>query len=80
MSEELNVKNFVSGSNDAVFHKYRSGFLYYSVVNLPEDELYVFPIPLEDTGNGTFSLTMGTVTLMRWIRKAIDDKTIVRKP
>lgn len=30
-----------------------------------------FPIPIEDTGSGTFEPIMKAITLMRWIRKAL---------
>lgn len=75
---DLKVKDFVFEGNDAIFHMYRSGFLYYTVVNQSQDELYMFPIPLEDTGNATFSLRVKAITLMRWIRKSIEDKTMVK--
>jgi hypothetical protein len=41
-------------------------------------EIYMFPIPLEDLGDATINATEKSIFLMRYIRKAIDDKTLVR--
>jgi hypothetical protein len=40
-----------------------------------QDQLYSFPIPIEDAKGTTFFAEFKAITLMRWIRKAIEDKT-----
>lgn len=43
---------------------YRGGQLWYEV----EGKDFVFPVPIDDTGSGTFERDMDAVQLMRWIR------------
>jgi hypothetical protein len=38
--------------------------------------MYSFPIPIEDAKGTTLFAESKAITLMRWIRKAIDDKTL----
>lgn len=65
--------------NRCVFHYLRAGHIYYRIGHFSPDgyKQYVFPIPLDDTGNGTFNLMHKPVTLMRWIRKAINNNQLV---
>jgi hypothetical protein len=60
--------------NRVRFEFYRSGFFYYSVV-IPKHH-YEFSIPIEDVGNATLPDYDKAITFMRWIRKAIEDKTL----
>jgi len=57
------------------FVSYRQGFFIYAVS--AGDKRYTFPIPLEDIGTATMNRTDKAITFMRWIRKAIDDKTLI---
>lgn len=57
------------------FSHYRSGFLYYIVTTMKGR--YSFSIPIDDTGNGTFSDKIAAITLMRWIRKAYENKELI---
>ncbi len=52
---------------------YRDGNFFY-VVKV-QDHTYSFPIPIEDAKGATLFAEFKAITLMRWIRKAIDDKT-----
>jgi hypothetical protein len=71
MSHDL--KTIVSDGNKAKFSHYRDGnFLY--VVRVQNQE-YSFPIPIEDAKGTTLFAEFKAITLMRWIRKAIEDKT-----
>lgn len=71
MSHDL--KTIVGGNNKANFSHYRDGHFFY-VVKVKE-QTYSFPIPLEDAKGGTLFAEFKAITLMRWIRKAIEDKT-----
>lgn len=39
---------------------------------------YTFPVPIEDIGTATIRSRDKALTFMRWIRKAIDDKTLIK--
>lgn len=71
MSHDL--KTIVRDGNKAKFSYYRDGNFFY-VVNV-RDHAYSFPIPVEDAKGTTFFAEFKAITLMRWIRKAIEDKT-----
>jgi hypothetical protein len=71
MSHDLKV--IVGSSNKAIFSHYRDGNFFY-VVKI-QDKMYSFPIPIEDTKGTTLFAGFKAITLMRWIRKAIDDRT-----
>lgn len=71
MSHDL--KTIVAGNNKAIFSHYRDGNFFY-VVKV-QDQKYSFPIPIEDAKGTTFFAEFKAITLMRWIRKAIENKT-----
>ena len=71
MSHDL--KTIVSDGNKAKFSHYRDGNFFY-VVKVQEKS-YSFPIPIEDAKGTTFFAEFKAITLMRWIRKAIEDKS-----
>ena len=71
MSHDL--KTIVAGNNKAIFSHYRDGNFFY-VVRV-QDQKYSFPIPIEDAKGTTFFAEFKAITLMRWIRKAIENKT-----
>ena len=72
MSHEL--KAIVRGNNKANFSHYRDGNFFY-VVKV-QDQTYSFPIPIEDAKGTTLFAEFKAITLMRWIRKAIENKTL----
>lgn len=41
-------------------------------------QYYLFPIPVEDLGDATLNNIEKSIFLMRYIRKAIDDGTMVK--
>ena len=71
MSHDL--KAIVAGNNRAVFSHYRDGNFFYVVT--VQDKRYSSPIPIEDAKGTTFFAEFKAITLMRWIRKAIENKT-----
>lgn len=69
----MELKDIVAKGNSARFSYYRDGNLFYTVE--VGGKTYAFPVPIEDTKGGTFLAEHKAVNLMRWIRKALDDRT-----
>lgn len=74
----------------AEFDSYRQGVFYYNITRetktdryvdgfgfVPEYHTYQFTIPENDIGNGTLNRTHRPIELMRWIRKAHADGTLI---
>jgi len=68
-----NLKEIVGNDNKARFSHYRDGNLWYVVT--VDGKNYNFPISNEEAKGGTFLAEHKAVSLMRWIRKALDAKT-----
>jgi hypothetical protein len=58
------------------FSFYRAGNAFYEVD--VEGTRYKFPVSLEDLGTATLLAELKAITLMRYIRKALEDKTFVK--
>ena len=71
MSHDL--KTIVGGHNKARFSHYRDGNFFYLVT--VDGQAWSFPIPIEDAKGTTLFAEFKAITLMRWIRKALEDKT-----
>lgn len=71
MSHDL--KTIVGNDNKARFSHYRDGNFFY-LVDI-QGQRYSFPIPLEDAKGTTLFAEFKAITLMRWIRRALEDKT-----
>lgn len=71
----MNIKDIVK-NNAASFSFYRAGHLYYEVV--VDGQRYRFPVSLEDLGTATLLAEHKAITLMRYIRKAVEDHTFVK--
>lgn len=54
----------------AAFVKYEDGKLWYRIVW--EDNIFDFPVPVNDAGGGEFGPAEKVLTLMRWVRKHIE--------
>ena len=67
------LKAIVSNDNKASFSHYRDGNFFYVVT--VQDQKYSFPIPVEDAKGTTLFVEFKAITLMRWIRKALEDRT-----
>ncbi|CAG7581667.1 MAG: hypothetical protein SLAVMIC_00963 [uncultured marine phage] len=56
-----------------------AGVLYYKVET--DDSIYMFPINMndrDDVGTATFECEIKAITLMRYIRKAIDQNCLIK--
>lgn len=80
---EYDIKELVK-NNFVFFDSYRQGNFYYRLCQQVKDETgqtnlyYLFPVPIDDIGTATLIATDKAITFMRWIRKAIQDKTFIR--
>ena len=72
----MNIKDIVK-DNIVYFDYYRSGTMYY-LVRVNEIN-YSFPVPLDDVGNASLLRKDKAITYMRWIRKALKDKTFIQQ-
>lgn len=61
------VKDIVSNNANVHFQFYRKGELWYKT-----DCGFEFPVPIDDTGDGTFLNTDRAMLFMRYIRKQLD--------
>jgi hypothetical protein len=71
----VNIKDIVKG-RVARFSFYRAGNAFYEVD--VDGIRYKFPVSLEDLGTATLLAEHKAITLMRYIRKALEDKTFVK--
>jgi hypothetical protein len=65
----MNIKDCVVGK--VKFQFYRKGDLYYKCENG-----FVFPVPIDDTGDASFNDEDKAMLFMRWIRKALAEQNI----
>jgi hypothetical protein len=72
---ELKIKDIVKG-NKAHFSFYRKGNMFYTVT--VNGARWMFPVSLEDISGASLFAEMKAITLMRYIRKALQDKTFVK--
>jgi hypothetical protein len=79
----MNIKELIK-DNFVKFDSYRQGNFYYKIIDLGQTALqresiaYLFTVPIDDIGNATLLSEDKAITFMRWIRKAINDNTLVR--
>jgi hypothetical protein len=71
----MNIKTIVK-NNTARFSFYRAGHMYYEVT--VEGQTFRFPVSVEDLGTATLLAEHKAITLMRYIRKAVADRTFVK--
>lgn len=79
----MNIKDFVGKDilgqpNKVFFNRYKKGFFYYRVTNNKQSEFFEFSVPIEDIGDATLLETDKAITYMRYIRKAIEENTLVK--
>lgn len=72
---EFSIKEIVQGKN-ARFLRYRHQHLYFVVEY--RNEGYSFPVPLVDVQDASVHSVEKAITLMRYIRKAIDAGTFIK--
>lgn len=73
------LKQIVMNDNLASISHAIAGVLYYEVKT--QDAIYQFPIDMnkhDDVGTATFNSTIKAITLMRYIRKAIENEELVK--
>lgn len=71
----MNIKDIVKGTTTKFLYV-RHNIMYYTVDY--EGVTYKYPVPLEDIGDATLDCELKAITLMRYIRQAIVDKTFVK--
>lgn len=74
----MTLKEIVTSTNFAEFSHAIAGVLYYKV--RVGDKEVLFPIDMnnkDDVGTTTFESSYRPITLMRYIRRAIDEGTLV---
>lgn len=77
----MTVSEIIKNSTEATFSHYRQGFIYYRVVvkhGKDDERPYTFPVEVSDLDTATVSASEKPITMMRYIRKAVDDGTFVR--
>ncbi len=72
----MNIKEIVR-DNQVSFFRYRQGVMYYTVKVPGHDKEHMFPVPLSDVGDATLHAQDKAIIFMRYIRKAIEDGTLV---
>ena len=78
MEDTVNMSiTFLVKDNYVHFDSYRQGFFYYRL-NVGKST-YLFPIPEDDIGTATLKSMDKAITFMRWIRKAIEEKTFIEQ-
>lgn len=73
----MKVTDVVKKDRMCTFSFYRQGYLYYEVLVSGEGK-YCFPVEVSDLGGATLNKEEKTITMMRYIRKAIEGEMFVR--
>ena len=73
----MKITDFVYDGNYCQFEYYRKNVLYYSIYRKDSNDKYIFPVPMEDLGDATINNTEKSILLMRYIRIASKDTTLV---
>lgn len=73
----MKVTDFVFTGAQVSFDYYRAEHFYYRAYHIATGEIYSFPVPLDDVGGTLLNLDKA-VTFMRWIRRAIQDGTLIK--
>lgn len=74
----MTLKEIVTLPSEAKFVRAIAGTLYYGITT--DDVIVEFPIDMndkDDVGTTTFGASYKPITLMRYIRKAIDNESII---
>jgi hypothetical protein len=79
-NKKLDIKRFVGKNMDGSYQEvefqyYRAGFFFYAAQDFYNAKWYMFPIPATDVGAASMNRKDKAITLMRWIRQAIEDNT-----
>jgi hypothetical protein len=60
----MSIKDMVSNNKQVTFVEYCQGYLWYQT-----ECGFLFPVPIDDTGDAKFAATDKAMLYMRWIRK-----------
>ena len=77
----MKISEFVKAKHLVFFSHYRAGYLYYTAIRYVDDNpshMYQFPVPAEDLDGATVNAREEAVYMMRYIRKAIKDGTMIQ--
>lgn len=77
--KKINIKEIVGNNHIALFSHAIAGVLYYTV-KIASNIEYQFTIDMndkEDVGSAVFPNEIKAITLMRYIRKAIENESLV---
>ena len=72
--ENINITDLIK-NNTAEMDRYRAQHIYYVIAY--KRKLYSFPVPLEDIQDATLNSSEKAITMMRYIRMAINNGTFV---
>lgn len=72
----MTLKEIVTLPAEAKFTHAIAGTLYYRITT--DDVVVEFPIDKDDVGTTTFVASYKPITLMRYIRKAIENGTLIK--
>ncbi len=72
----MNIATLIK-DNRVHFRRYRANYFYYGIVEPGTAIKYEFPVPLEEVGDATLFDSEKAIMFMRYIRKAIEDKTLI---
>jgi len=75
LAMEFKIKDIVK-NNSTHFSFLRGENAYYTVV--VHGTKYVYPVNLHDLNGASIFAAMKAITMMRYIRKALEDKTFVK--
>lgn len=78
--DQIKIKDVVTKDHVVKFDSYRAGYFYYNVYNINDvltGNTYQFTVPVDDIGNATLLCQDKAITFMRWIRKAIQEGTLI---
>jgi hypothetical protein len=74
----MDIKDFVTAGNPTQFDSFRAGIFYYIVRHKISLEAYQFQVPSDDLGGATLKAIEKSITMMRYIRKSIEEKTFIK--
>lgn len=77
---KFNLKDIVADNNMATLSHAIAGVLYYQVDTKSGDK-YMFPVDMndkDDVGTSTFPASIKAITLMRYIRKSINNDSLIK--
>lgn len=76
----IDIKEIVSNGNIAKIAHAIAGVLYY-IVETEKGNKFMFPVDMndkDDVGTATFAAEIKAITLMRYIRKAINNQSLIK--